>query len=90
MEEVFELSNLLVMPFWVMTILLPRWRFTRRVMRSPWVAIGPAVLYAVLTAPRLPALAPVEVDPAPDEEVKGEEVRPGDGRAFGRAEQGGD
>src|SRR5918998_5170721 len=63
MEELFKLSNLLVAPFWLMMILLPRWRFTDRVMRSPWVALGPAVLYAVLTTPRLLALAPVLLRP---------------------------
>jgi hypothetical protein len=63
MEEVFKLSNLLVAPFWAMMILLPRWRFTTRVMRSPWVALGPAVLYAVLTTPRLLALAPALLRP---------------------------
>ena len=63
MEEVFKLSNLLVAPFWVLMILLPRWRFTTRVMRSPWVALGPAVLYAVLTTPRLLALAPALLRP---------------------------
>ena len=63
MEEVFKLSSLLVAPFWLLTILLPRWRFTERVMRSPLVALGPAVLYAVLTAPRLLALAPALLRP---------------------------
>ena len=63
MEKVFELSNLLVAPFWLLLILLPRWRFTSRVMRSPLVALGPAVLYAALTTPRLPALAPALLRP---------------------------
>jgi ABA4-like protein len=63
MEEVFKLSNLLVAPFWVLMILLPRWRFTERVMRSPWVALGPALLYAVLMTPRLLALAPALLRP---------------------------
>jgi hypothetical protein len=63
MEEVFKLSNLLVAPFWVLMILLPRWRFTGRVMRSPLVALGPAVLYAALTTPRLLALAPALLRP---------------------------
>lgn len=63
MEEVFKLSSLLVAPFWLMMILLPRWRVTRRLMRSPLVALGPALLYAVLTTPRLPALAPALLRP---------------------------
>ncbi|HEV2708367.1 MAG TPA: ABA4-like family protein [Pyrinomonadaceae bacterium] len=63
MEEVFKLSNLLVAPFWLLVILLPRWRFTERVMRSPLVAVGPAVLYAVLMTPRLFALVPTLLRP---------------------------
>jgi hypothetical protein len=63
MKEIFELSNLLVAPFWLLLILLPRWRFTNRVMRSPLVALGPAVLYAVLMAPRLLLLAPMLLRP---------------------------
>ena len=63
MEEVFKLSNLLVAPFWLLAILLPRWRFTERVMGSPLVALGPAALYAALTTPRLLELAPVLMRP---------------------------
>ena len=63
MEEVFKLSNLLVAPFWLLMILLPRWRFTNRLMRSPWVALGPAALYAVLMTPRLLELAPALLRP---------------------------
>ncbi|HWS85833.1 MAG TPA: ABA4-like family protein [Pyrinomonadaceae bacterium] len=63
MEEVFKLSSLLVAPFWLMMMLLPRWRFTVSVMRSPLVALGPAVLYAALMIPRLLALAPALLRP---------------------------
>ena len=63
MEEVFGLSNLLVAPFWLLMMLLPRWRFTERVLRSPLVVLGPAVLYTVLTTPRLLELAPALLRP---------------------------
>jgi len=63
MEVIFKLSNLLVAPFWLLAILLPRWRFTQRVMRSPLVALGPAVLYAALMTPRLFELAPALLRP---------------------------
>ncbi len=52
METVFSLSSLLVMPFWLLMILLPHWRFTRCVMRSPLVILSPALLYAALVLPR--------------------------------------
>ena len=63
MGEVFDLSGLLVAPFWLLMILLPRLRLTGRVMRSPWVALGPAALYAALVTPRLLSLAPALLRP---------------------------
>lgn len=63
MEGVFNLSNLLVAPFWLLMMLLPRWRLTGRLMRSPLVALGPVILYTVLVTPRLPALAPALLRP---------------------------
>ena len=58
METLFKLSNLLVFPFWVLMLLLPRWRWTERIMRSPFVAASPALLYALLVLPRLPEHLP--------------------------------
>lgn len=63
---IFRLSSLLVMPFWALMLLLPRWRWTRRIMHSPFVSVAPAALYGVLVAPRLleiwPALARPTLD----------------------------
>ena len=53
METIFSLSSLLVMPFWLMMIALPHWRWTKRVMRSPLVSAAPALLYLALALPRL-------------------------------------
>ena len=44
MTLLFRLSNLLVMPFWGLMILLPRWRWTQRIMRSSWVSAAPALV----------------------------------------------
>ncbi|MCA1850250.1 MAG: DUF4281 domain-containing protein [Acidobacteria bacterium] len=63
MEILFELSSLLVFPFWVLMLFLPGWRLTGRVMRSPWVAAGPALLYALLVLPHLVEHAPVLMRP---------------------------
>jgi hypothetical protein len=52
METIFSLSSLLVMPFWLMMIALPHWRWTRRVIRSPLVSAAPALLYLALALPR--------------------------------------
>jgi hypothetical protein len=53
MASIFRVSNLLVLPFWILMILLPRWRWTTRILRSPLVSAAPAVLYAALVLPRL-------------------------------------
>jgi hypothetical protein len=76
METIFSLSNLLVLPFWLLMIALPHWRWTGRVMQSPLVAAAPALLYlalalprfgelfALVTAPTLPSIAAVLATPA--------------------------
>jgi hypothetical protein len=53
METVFSLSNLLVMPFWLLMILLPHWSVTRRLLASPLVCVAPALLYLLLALPQL-------------------------------------
>ena len=56
LDRLFSLSNLTVMPFWLLMIVLPRWRWTERIMRSPLVALLPALLYAALVLPRFGAI----------------------------------
>src|SRR5260370_19965171 len=58
MSTLFSLSNLQVLPFWALVILLPRWRWTARIMRSPFVSAAPAALYAALVLPRLGEIWP--------------------------------
>ena len=53
METIFSLSSLLVMPFWLLMIVLPHWRWTSRLMRSPLVCAAPALLYLALALPRI-------------------------------------
>lgn len=55
-ELLFPLSNVLVLPFWLLMIAAPGWSWTRRIVGSPWVAAAPAVLYVALVAPQLPTL----------------------------------
>jgi hypothetical protein len=54
---------LLVLPFWALLILLPRWRWTARIMRSPFVSAAPALLYAALVLPRLGTIWPAIARP---------------------------
>lgn len=48
METLFNLSNLFIMPFWLMMILLPHWRWTQRIMATLWPIVPLAAVYAVL------------------------------------------
>lgn len=65
METIFSLSNLLVLPFWLLMIALPHWRVTQQVMGSPLVSAAPALLYLALVLPRLGQLLPALASPTP-------------------------
>src|SRR5262250_2469253 len=58
MDFLFRVSNLLVLPIWVLMILLPNCRWTARIIRSPMVSAAPAILYAALVLPRLGTIWP--------------------------------
>ncbi len=55
-DLIFSLSNVLALPFWLLMIVAPGWRWTQRLLASPWAAAAPAVLYAALVVPQLPSL----------------------------------
>lgn len=55
-DQLFQLSNVLVMPFWLLMIILPFWGWTKRIIRSPWIAAPVALLYAALVLPQLAGL----------------------------------
>jgi hypothetical protein len=67
MQTIFSLSNLLVMPFWLLMILAPHWRWTQRVAASLWIVVPVAALYALLVIPALPTLAPALISPSLDQ-----------------------
>jgi hypothetical protein len=50
-ETIFSLSNLLTIPFWLLMILLPAWRWTARIMQSLWTVVPAALAYALLVLP---------------------------------------
>jgi hypothetical protein len=66
MDTIFLLSNLLVLPFWLLMILLPRWPWTQRLMNSPWVVAPPAVLYTLLLLSQLDLAVPALASPTLD------------------------
>ncbi len=63
MNTAFSFSNLLVLPLWVLMILFPHWRWTRRVLQSPFVVVPPAVMYAALVLPRAREILPAVTNP---------------------------
>jgi hypothetical protein len=54
-ETVFVWSGVLVVPFWTLMILLPNWRWTRRIIASPWIVLPVGVVYALVALPYFPA-----------------------------------
>ncbi len=56
MDTVFQLSNLLVMPFWLLMIFFPHWQWTKRIIGSIWIVVPIALLYAAFVVPGIPTL----------------------------------
>ncbi|SFQ22145.1 protein of unknown function [Amycolatopsis arida] len=51
--QLFTITFYLVVPFWALMILAPRWSVTVRIIASPWIAAPPLVCYAILLVPHL-------------------------------------
>lgn len=51
-ETLFNLANLLVLPFWLLLIFLPHWRWTRRIAASLWPIAILALFYTALLLPQ--------------------------------------
>jgi hypothetical protein len=64
METIFQLSNTLVLPFWLLMTLLPHWRWTKRIMSSLWVFVPWLLAYSILVVPNLLSLAGELADPS--------------------------
>ncbi len=60
---IFQASNLLVVPFWVLMIFAPRWGYTRRIVASPAIIVPIALLYSVLVVPNLLSILPQLANP---------------------------
>jgi hypothetical protein len=63
MSALFQLTNLVVLPFWLLAIAAPGWSWTLRIFRSPWIALPPALIYAGLIVPRLPEVLALLLGP---------------------------
>lgn len=63
MSQIFSFSSLLVMPFWFLIAFLPTWKWTKRIISTPWVAAPAALLYVVLVIPNFIELFPQITNP---------------------------
>ncbi|BCS35337.1 hypothetical protein TBR22_A45640 [Luteitalea sp. TBR-22] len=63
----FELSNVVVLPFWALMILAPLWSVTRRLIGSPWIVAPPALIYLATLVPVASIVLPAVVNPVPAE-----------------------
>ena len=66
MEALFNLSNLIVLPFWLLMILLPLWRWTQRIMATLWPIIALSVIYAALLLSQIGGAAGSLLNPTLD------------------------
>ena len=46
-NQLFELANVFVLPFWILMIFLPKWQITKKVMESffPFIALAGLYIY---------------------------------------------
>jgi hypothetical protein len=62
-DILFQLSNLWIMPFWLLMIILPHWGWTKRIMASLWLIVPLALVYTMLVLPQAVSLLPVLANP---------------------------
>lgn len=63
MNELFQLSNLLVMPWWILMIVAPRWHRTNQIIGSSLIFVPIALLYSALVLPNFVTLLPDLANP---------------------------
>ena len=62
-DNIFDLSSLLVMPFWFLMAFVPTWKWTKRIIASPWIIAPAAILYAIFVIPDIGGILPAVLDP---------------------------
>jgi len=60
----FTLTFAVAAPFWALMILLPRWSWTARIVRSPLIVLPVLVIYGGLVLPALGDVFPVVLSPS--------------------------
>ena len=63
MQTIFSLSGLLTIPFWLLMIFLPKWRWTHRLVKSLLIVVPALVAYSILVIPRLGQILPAVLKP---------------------------
>jgi hypothetical protein len=63
MAMIFSISSVLVIPFWFLIIVLPHWRWTKRIVQSPLIIAAAALLYAALVLPQIAQVLPAVLHP---------------------------
>jgi len=66
MEILFQATFILTGPFWLLMIVAPYWRWTRRIMQSPLVIAPIAFLYVALILPLAGELVAASLSPTLD------------------------
>jgi hypothetical protein len=64
MTQIFDLSFLLVAPFWLLMILVPKAALTRRIIGSPFISVGAALVYLALVLPDIATVLPLVARPS--------------------------
>jgi hypothetical protein len=59
----FELTFLLVAPFWALMIFAPKWSWTKKIAESYLIVLPAVAIYVVLMIPVLPELIPLVTKP---------------------------
>ncbi|MEV4481403.1 ABA4-like family protein [Micromonospora coxensis] len=62
----FELTFATAAPFWALMILLPRWSWTARIVRSPLIVLPALLIYALLVLPAIGDVLPAVLSPTLD------------------------
>lgn len=63
MGTLFSLIFTVAAPFWALMILLPHWRWTRRIIASPWIAVPPVLIYLIVAVSTAGDLLPAVTSP---------------------------
>lgn len=51
LNTIFIISSYLAIPFWFLMIFLPNWKWTQRIIGSPYIIVPAAAVYAAVTLP---------------------------------------